>query len=110
MAWIERMESPEGLGDFDTLDNLAPTLRPIFTEEVGPRFLAWTAANARAWAAGEKQTGLTMAGQRYYQKTFKYPSLGYALLRTKFAALDDEAAVTEFLHGTGCLKFLATEA
>ena len=110
VAWIERMESPEVLGDFDTLDNLAPTLRPIFTEEVGPRFLAWTAANARAWAAGEKQTGLTMAGQRYYQKTFKYPSLGYALLRTKFAALDDEAAVTEFLDGTGCLKFLATGA
>ena len=58
------MESPELLGDFEALENLTLTLRPIFSEEVGPRFLAWAAANARAWEKGEKQTGLTMAGQR----------------------------------------------
>ena len=107
MAWIKRMESPELLGDFETLDNLMPTLRPIFSEEVGPRFLAWAAANARAWGMGEKQTGLTMAGQRYYQKTFKYPAQGYAELRSRFAALSEHTALTEFLRDTGCLTFLA---
>jgi glutathione S-transferase len=107
VAWIKRMESPEPLGDFDTLDNLIPTLSPIFSDEVGPRFLAWAAANARAWERGEKQTGLTMAGQRYYQKTFKYPAQGFARLRSQFAVVSDNAALKEFLDDTGCLKFLA---
>jgi hypothetical protein len=55
---------------------------------------------------GEKQTGLTMAGQRYYQKTFKYPAQGYAALRSRFAAVSEHTALREFLHDTGCLKFL----
>ena len=107
VAWIKRMESPELLGDFEALENLTLTLRPIFSEEVGPRFLAWAAANARAWEKGEKQTGLTMAGQRYYQKTFKYPAQGFTRLRSQFASVSEHPALTEFLHDTGCLKFLA---
>ena len=51
IAWITRMLEPQMLGEFEPLEALEPTLRPIFAEEVGPRFLAWHQANASAWQA-----------------------------------------------------------
>ena len=105
-AWIERMYSPQANGEFESLTSLAPTLAPIFSREVGPRFLAWSAANASAWDAGEPQTELEMDGGRYYQKTFKYPAQGLATLREKFAAASDDASLVGFLTETGCLESL----
>ncbi len=110
VTWIKRMENPEVRGPFETLSSLAPTLQPIFTEEVGPRFLAWSAANARAWAAGDKQTELPMAGQQYYQKTFKYPARGLQLLRSQYDALADNETLNAFLRESGCLEYLQADA
>lgn len=62
IAWIERMLAPEQLGDFESLASLEPTLAPIFAREVGPRFLAWDAANAEAWKNDEPQTELSIQG------------------------------------------------
>jgi hypothetical protein len=109
VAWIKRMLEPEKLGDFETLEALQPTLQPIFATEVGPRFLAWAAANARAWEAGEKQTELTMDGRRYYQKTFKYPAHGFALIRHKFEQAREDQALVEFLSAADCLKYLRAD-
>ena len=71
VTWIERMLDPACLGEYETRDALASTLAPIFAREVGPRFLAWSDANARAFDSGAAQTDLTMDGRPYYQKTFK---------------------------------------
>jgi glutathione S-transferase len=106
VAWIERMLDPKALGDFNTLENLAPTLRPIFAQEVGPRFLAWDVSNAKAWEAGEPQTELAMDGQRYYQKTFKYPAQAFSILREKFEAANSNEPLNHFLEETGCLAYL----
>ena len=109
IAWLERMLTPRVEGDFESLDSLAPTLLPIFSREVGPRFLAWDIANAKAWAAGEKRTELQMEGRRYYQKTFKYPAHTLSILQQKFDAASASAtdtAMTDFLAEADCLEFL----
>jgi hypothetical protein len=106
VAWILRMQNPALEGDFESLAALEPTLAPIFAREVGPHFLAWDVANARAWAAGSAKTELSMDGQRYYQKTFKYPVHTLGILVRKFTAAQGDAALQAFLQQTGCLQFL----
>ena len=106
VAWIERMVDPRIEGDFEQLDALAPTLAPIYAREIGPRFLAWDAANARAWAAGEPRTELEMDGRRYYQKTFKYPAHTLAILKEKFERARYDEALVSFLAANQCLEHL----
>jgi glutathione S-transferase len=108
VAWIERMLDPKNEGDFESLDSLDATLRPIFTREVGPRFLAWDGANAKALEAGDENTELEIDGQLYYQRTFKYPAQTLSILRRKFTAAEDDPRLTRFLEETGCLIHLAT--
>ena len=110
VAWLHRMLAPRPEGEFETLGSLAPTLRPLFAREVGPRFLAWDAANARAWDAGDEVTELTMDGRRYYQKTFRYPARTLTLLRGKLEPARQDHAAISFLDETGCLKHLETDA
>ena len=110
VAWIERMLAPAHSGGFESLDSLEPTLRPIFANEVGPRFLASSQANAKAWEQGEKQTELTIDGKRYYQKTFKYPALGFTVLGDKYRQVASDSRLTEFLGATHCLEYLTDEA
>ncbi len=107
VRWIRRMEDPRVEGDFETLDALRPTLLPLFAREVGPRFLAWSDANATSWGAGEETTDLQMEGRRYWQKTFKYPVAGLQQLREKFSGVAPEGALTSFLAEAGCLHYLA---
>ena len=107
LAWLERMQDPRDEGPFEELSSLDRTLRPIFEREVGPRFLAWDAANARAWAAGESRTELQMEGRRYYQKTFKYPAANFGNLRQLYASLGEEPELDAFLEETGCRLHLA---
>jgi glutathione S-transferase len=106
VAWIERMLDPKIEGEFEPLEALAPTLQPLFACEVGPRFLAWSAANAVAWEHAGDQTELEMDGRRYYQKTFKYPAAGLSRLREKFDAAADDPRLRSFLNETGCLAHL----
>lgn len=107
VAWIERMLDPLDEGDFEDFEALEATLRPLFEREVAPRFLAWDAANAAAWEAGNEQTELAMNGQPYYQKTFKYPAQTLSILRQKFSAAAGDASLRKFLDETGCLAHLA---
>ncbi|HEY7775390.1 MAG TPA: hypothetical protein VIC02_02520, partial [Kineobactrum sp.] len=77
-----------------------------FSREVGPRFLAWDVANARAWDAGEAQTELEMDGRRYVQKTFKYPAQALGILKEKFNQASSDGELIRFLASTGCLQYL----
>ena len=106
-GWLDRMLDPKPDGPFETLDRLAETLMPIFSAEGGPRFLAWDAANARAWDLGEKRTELEMDGRTYYQKTFKYPAQNFSALRKAYAYLTDDASLVDFLEKAGCHGYLS---
>ena len=108
VAWLERMLEPKSAGPFEPFASLEPTLGPILGREVGPRFLAWSGANARAWEAGEERTELTMDSRRYYQKTFKYPARTLEILREKCAAVADDAELARFLEANGCWRELSS--
>jgi hypothetical protein len=86
-----------------------PALLPILAREVGPRFLAWSDANAKAHALGHTQTELRMDGQRFHQNTFKYPARTLGVLREKFRQAAAEAALVELLDASGCLQYLESD-
>ena len=48
LAWLHRMLSPEDLGEFETWDDLAPTLTPLLKTQVDDLFLPWSEANAES--------------------------------------------------------------
>ena len=105
VAYIKRMQDPSIEGDFETLEALKPTLLPILTQEMGTRFLPWMEANYHAWHAKEDQTSLTMNGQLFQQKTFKYQAITLDELRRKFSTVSDNTELTDLLEKTGCLSF-----
>ncbi len=109
VEWLERMLDPKDEGPFESLDELDTTLRPLFASEVGPRFLAWNAANTKALAAGEQQTELTIGGKLYYQRTFKYPAETLSILKRKLEAATDDPKVMRFLEETGCRAHLESD-
>ena len=100
------MPDPEQLGDFESLASLKPTPGPIFAREVGPRSLAWDVASAEAWKKGEPQTGLSIEGRRYYQKTFKYPVHTQDILLENFSRASSDEALLQFLRSTHYLQYL----
>ena len=106
VAWIERMLDPKEQGAFEPWSALAPTLEPLLRDEVAGRFLPWTAANAKALAAGETSFAVDLGGRRFEQETQKYHARSYAALRKRYAALADAAALDPILERTGCLAWL----
>jgi len=110
VAYIERMQEPSIEGEFETLESLLPTLKPILSTEMSERFLPWMVANQRAFAAGEKETSLTMKGAPFKQKTFKYQAATLEELRSKLEKVSSNKVPMDLLEETGCLPFLRREA
>lgn len=110
VAYIKRMLSPAVEGEFETLTTLKPTLTLILQKEMAERFLPWMEANHRAIHAGEKDTRLTMNGQIFQQKTFKYQAVTLDELRRKFSTVSHNTLLADFLEETGCLRVLKERA
>ena len=106
LAWIERMLTPRTEGPFEPWAALAPTLRPLLADEVGRVFLPWTAANARALAAGEKTFTRTLDGAPFSQETQRYHAKSFGALRARYAAVGDRTTLDPILDETGCRRWL----
>ena len=106
VQYIKRMLSPSVEGEFESLEALKPTLTPILAREMATRFLPWMEANHRAFHAGEKETKLTMNGELFQQKTFKYQAVTLDELRRKLGTVSANETLIELLDETGCLAFL----
>lgn len=104
--YIRRMQAPTADGPFESLETLRPTLKPILRREMGTRFLPWMQANHEAFHAGQAQTHLTMNGQIFQQRTFKYQANTLDELRRKFRSVATEPHLVELLAETNCLEFL----
>ena len=107
MAWTQRMLSPRTEGDFETLADLAPTLTPLLSREVGALFLPWSAANAAAIARGDKSFTMNLGGAEWSQEPQKYHARSLAEIRRKFTAAKGAAGLEPLLASTGCLAGLA---
>jgi glutathione S-transferase len=106
LAWVQRMLWPRVEGGFEPWAALAPTLDPLLESQVGRLFLPWTVANAAAIAGGNEEFSVDLAGRTWTQKPQKYHARSLQVLRARYAALEDSAAIDEVLAKSGCLAAL----
>ncbi|WP_425065699.1 glutathione S-transferase family protein [Reyranella sp.] len=107
MAWVQRMLSPRTEGDFETLGDLAPTLTPLLSREVGALFLPWSAANAAAIARGDNSFSMSLGGAAWTQEPQKYHARSLAEIRRKYMEAKDTLGLEAILRESGCLDFLS---
>ena len=107
VAWVDRMQNPDNLGDFEGWTKLEPTLLPIMRDQVAGLFLPWSVANAKAIAEGADEFDIGLNGRRWTQKPQKYHARSLGVLRAKYAALAGDAALDAVLTDTGCKEYLA---
>jgi glutathione S-transferase len=105
LDWCHRMMEPREDGPFETWESLAPTLKPLLAY-IGRYFLPWTAANASALEAGEAEFTVDLPGGAYTQPPQKYHARSLGVLRARYAALADNAALRAILDEAGCTPWL----
>ena len=106
LDWVHRMLWPKAEGAFETWTALAPTLMPILTTQVGQQFMPWTCANEKALAEQREEFSATLAEKVWTQKPQKYHARSLGMLRAKYAAVADKAALDPVLEAAGCLAGL----
>ncbi len=105
LAWAYRMTEPRNDGAFEDWHGLRATLEPLLGD-VGSHFLPWSTANAAALAAGEESFSVDLGGQAYVQQAQKYHARSLQVLRQRYAAVNDKAALDPILEAAGCLAYL----
>src|SRR4051812_22144007 len=106
LDWVHRMLWPKAEGAFETWPALAPTMTPILTKQVGQQFMPWTCANEKAVAEQREEFSVTIADKLWTQKPQKYHARSLGMLRAKYAAAADKAALDPVLAAAGCLAGL----
>jgi glutathione S-transferase len=105
LDWIARLIEPEPGGDFAAWEELAPTLAPLFKDEIAGLFLPWSTANAAAIEAGEETFSVTLADGPFSQAPQKYHARSLAEIRRKYATAAS-SELDAILGETGCLAYL----
>jgi len=106
LDWVHRMLWPKAGGPFEAWSTLQPTLMPILQKQVGALFLPWTLANEKALAEAREEFSVTLAGKTWTQKPQKYHARSLAMLRAKYAAVEDKTTLDPVLEAAGCLAGL----
>jgi glutathione S-transferase len=106
LDWVHRMLWPRAEGAFEPWPALAPTLLPILKSQAGGKFMPWTLANENALAEGKDEFSVKLGDEVWIQKPQKYHARSLAMLRAKFAAVPDKAALDPILTEAGCLEGL----
>ena len=106
LDWVHRMLWPKAEDPFEAWSTLQPTLMPILQKQVGALFLPWTLANERALAEKQEEFGVTLADKTWTQKPQKYHARSLAMLRAKYAAVEDKTTLDPVLEAAGCLAGL----
>ena len=107
LAWIARMLEPSAEGELERWDALAPTLEPLLRQEIAGLFLPWSAANARAIAAGEREMTVELEGRTWTQTAQKYHARSLGVLKGRWAEVSDRSRLEKILGETGCARWLA---
>lgn len=106
LSWIKRMSTPLQEGEFETWSSLAPTLKPILTDQVAGLFLPWSAANADAIETGAESFTVQLAGRAWTQKPQKYHARSLRALREKYKQVATPSDLHALLTETGCISAL----
>ena len=103
LAWIHRMLWPAAHGEFEGWTQLAPTMMPILTRQVGRLFWPWTLANEKALADGAEEFSVRLGDHAWTQKPQKYHARSLGMLRAKYAGLAEKQDLDMILAAAGCL-------
>jgi hypothetical protein len=106
LDWVHRMLWPRAEAPFEAWSTLEPTLMPILQKHVGAQFMPWSCANETALTEAKEEFSVTLAGKVWTQKPQKYHARSLAMLRAKYAAVSDKAALDPVLETAGCLAGL----
>jgi glutathione S-transferase len=106
LDWVQRMLWPKAEGGFEAWSMLEPTLMPILREHVGKQFMPWTCANENAVAEAKEEFSVTLGDKVWTQKPQKYHARSLGMLRARYAAVADKAALDPVLEAAGCLAGL----
>ena len=106
LSWIDRMLNPAGSGLFESWNSLEATLAPILAKQVGPLFLKWSDANARAIAGNQEEFTVELDSGTWEQKPQKYHARSLGVLRKKFAECNPSDKLKQVLSDNGCLAYL----
>jgi glutathione S-transferase len=107
LRWLLHIDDMSGVdGEWDAATAPLPAVVPALLDIVGQVYLPFLLANAAALAAGADTFEMTAMGHPYGQGTFKYQVKCLADLRSRFAALPDNARtnITPLLAASGCLE------
>ncbi|MEM0986269.1 MAG: glutathione S-transferase family protein [Pseudomonadota bacterium] len=81
VAWCDFMDAPKANGPFEPLDDLKPTLLPIFAKEIAKTYLTWSPANAAAHAAGETAVKVKIDRRNYEQPVQVYAARAFTAVK-----------------------------
>ncbi|MEE2742937.1 MAG: glutathione S-transferase C-terminal domain-containing protein, partial [Bdellovibrionota bacterium] len=108
LNWVKRMLSPKEEGDFETLEQLIPTLKPIL-EEVADIYFPWAKANFLAITEKKEKFDVQLKGQTFEQKPIKYQAKTFKILQDIYKEYNKNKDLNDILEKTGCLKYLNEE-
>ena len=106
LDWVHRMLWPKAEGGFEAWATLEPTLMPILKRHVGKQFMPWTCANEKALAEKQEEFSVALGDKVWTQKPQKYHARSLGVLRARYAAVTDKAALDPVLEAAGCLAGL----
>src|SRR5260370_21507496 len=106
LDWVQRMLWPKPEGAFEAWSTLAATLVPILTAQVGHQFMPWTSANEKALAEAKEEFSMSLCHKIWTQKPQKYHARSLGMLRARYAAVAEKAALDPVLEAAGCLAGL----
>ena len=106
LDWVHRMLWPKAERAFEGWSTLEPTLMPTLTRQIGAQFMPWTCANEKALADAKEEFSVTLGDKIWTQKPQKYHARSFGMLRARYAAVADKAALDPVLEAAGCLAGL----
>ncbi len=110
IAWCEHMDDPKASGPYESLDDLAATLLPIFEGEISRTYLPWAFANSASASRQKKRFSVTFDDGIFEQATQSYAAASFTALRKTVSETLADEGLTAFLSAGQCLDFFQKPA
>lgn len=100
-AWCELMDAPQASNGFKSLEELSPTLLPLFTEELSNSYLPWAKETLEADIAKQDRVSVKLDGKTFEQVTQRYAATSFKSVQKAVRRLSDNESLTSFLKAAG---------
>ncbi|MEM5515529.1 glutathione S-transferase family protein [Henriciella sp. AS95] len=104
-AWCEFMDAPKAGAPFKTLEELEPTLLPLFADEVAQTYLPWADANLDANQSKNDRMSVKIEKKAFEQVTQRYAATSFKSVQKAVRRLSDNETLSAFLDKAGASAF-----